>query len=240
MAKYAKINLSLIMVVCVTALSPGCAKPPAEIDTVEKVSVGWEENFKGYDTSEGLTENWVIKGTPGTPLARFIVKSDSETTFLQASSKNSSGNLITRINHIDLEKTPYLEWEWRAKKLPNGADGRYARGDDQAMGIYVGTGSLLSKKVISYHWDTDTPRGFEGTSKYAGGTVKVKWITLRNKTAEKNKWIVEKRNCAEDFKEAWGFVPEQIYLSVSCNSQYTATESTADLNWIKFVSSEDI
>jgi len=147
----------------------------------------------------------------------------------------ASGNLITSVDGIDIAKSPLLRWRWRATVLPNGADGRVRALDDQAIGIYIGSGSTLSNKSISYRWDTETPKGTEGNCSYGMGTVKVKWFTLRNKEDVKdNAWLVEERNIAEDFKQAWGFYPEKIYLSVSCNSQYTGSRAGADLDWVEF------
>jgi len=136
-----------------------------------------------------------------------------------------------------LQETPFLKWQWRVKTLPKGADGRNKKMDDQAIGIYVGTGSLLNNKSVSYRWDTDTPKGAEGNCVYGRGVIKVKWFTLRNaEDAKEGRWFTETRNVAEDFKKAWGFYPKKFYLSVSCNSQYTGTRAIADLDWIKFIS----
>ena len=94
---------------------------------------------------------------------------------------------------------------------------------------------MLNKKTISYRWDTETPDGTEGNCVYGDGTIDVKWFTLRNKEEAGNgKWYTEERNCAEDFKKAWGFYPKRVFLSVSCNSQYTGTKAAADLDWIEF------
>lgn len=230
----------MILYVFIVALSPGCGKHIDKEAITTEGTIGWKENFIEYSKSHPLDKKWVIKGIPGTPMSEFTVKKNSKDTFLQAKSNNSTGNLITQIKDIDLKKTPYLEWKWRVQELPADADGRYKNKDDQAMGIYIGTGSLLSKKVISYRWDTDTPKGTEGKSVYGAGTVKVKWITLENKQSERDKWITEKRNCAEDFKKAWGFVPDKIYISVSSNSQYTGSSALAELDWIRFLSGENI
>ena len=121
--------------------------------------------------------------------------------------------------------------------MPEGADGRIKAKDDQAIGIYVGAGSALNNKSVSYRWDTETPRGAEGNCAYNLGRTKVKWYTLRSKNDTRDdQWFIEERNVAEDFKEAWGFYPQIIYLSVSCNSQYTNSSAVADLGWIEFFS----
>jgi hypothetical protein len=199
---------------------------------------GWVENF-GNAGSGLLTipAGWMVENKPGTALADFSVRRDEKAggAFLHMEADKASASIITRLNGVDLNKTPYLRWRWRIKTLPEGADGRFGTKDDQAIGIYVGTGSTLSNKSVSYRWDTRTPKGAEGSASYGLGIIKVKWITLRNEEdAAGGQWITEERNVAEDFEKAWGFYPDEVYLSVSCNSQYTGSKAGADLDWIGF------
>ena len=66
--------------------------------------------------------------------------------------------------------------------------------------------------------------------------VKVKWFSLRNQQDGDGKtFFVEQRNVAEDFKQAFGSLPGKIGIGISCNSQYTASQAQANLDWIEFV-----
>lgn len=216
--------LSAVAVLFFICYITGCAKKEKPA-----YKMGWEEDF---GSSAALSENWRIKGKPGTLEAEFnIVKNDSN-GYLNMVADKASASIVTRVEDYSPDSMPVLRWKWRVQELPSGADARVESKDDQAIGVYVGTGSMLSKKSIAYHWDTETPPGTEGKSTYGMGTIKVKWITLRNKTAPKGTWLSEKRNFIKDFKEAWGFIPESIYISISCNSQYTGTRAEADLDWI--------
>ena len=201
--------------------------------------VGWREEFYSPPENGSLIPNgWRIQRKPGTKAATFSLAGSAESkTFLHLEADRASASLLCQPAGVDVEKMPILRWRWRAEVLPKGADGRMSEKDDQAIGIYVGTGSLLAKKSISYRWDTETPKGAEGNCSYGSGTIRVKWFTLRNKEdARTPQWFTEERNVAEDFKKAWGFYPEKIYIAVSCNSQYTATTASADLDWIELVS----
>ena len=209
---------------------------PASIK--EKATVGWK---KGFPRSEkgGLPAGWKLAKKPGTKSATFLVETDTENNapFLRMTADKASASLVTSVDGVDLARTPVLRWRWRANTLPEGADGRTRGKDDQAIGIYIGEGSALNNRSMSYRWDTETPKGAEGDSAYGLGGIKVKWHTLRNKTdAADGRWYVEERNVAEDFKKAWGHYPEKIYLSVSCNSQYTRSSASADLGWVEFIS----
>ncbi|MFZ2653889.1 MAG: DUF3047 domain-containing protein [Victivallales bacterium] len=198
---------------------------------------GWRELFQ-FDGKSGekiLPKGWEIRTKIGTSASSFyLVKEEKDNlSYLHMESDKSSGSLICNPEKVNLKETPMIRWKWRVKSLPPGGDGRESEKDDQAIGIYVGTGSLLSKKSVSYRWDTETPKGLEGNCSYAAGTLKIKWFTLRNKHDAVDEWFVEERNVSEDFNNAWGYCPEEIYISVSSNSQYTASKASADLNWIE-------
>lgn len=210
--------------------------------------IGWEQIFKIPENikpgEEFLPDKWLIKKKPGTPPSKFNVMSDEnhKNTFLNMKSEKASASLLKNIGNFNIRKYPILEWRWKIKKLPENADGRNPEKDDQAIGIYVGTGTILDKKSVSYRWDTETPVNSEGECHYVGGTVKIKWFTLKNKNDcgqdGTSEWITERRNVAEDFFKAWGFYPDSIYVSISSNSQYTASVAEAGIEWIRFVSEE--
>jgi hypothetical protein len=212
---------------------------PAAAPAIKILPAGWLEDF-GKSKTAGLPDlppGWVVESKPGTALANFSVRNDPGTGgfFLHMEADRASASVITKLDGVDIKKTPYLRWRWRAKVLPEGADGRVRSRDDQAIGIYVGSGSTLNNKSVSYRWDTQTPIAAEGNASYGFGVIKVKWHTLRNKEdAVAGEWIEEERNVAEDFKRAWGYYPDDVYLSVSCNSQYTGSQAVADLDWIGF------
>ncbi len=213
--------------------------------TSEGKAPGWSAEFKltpEMDKDKAkLPEGWELKTKPFTSAAVFSVKKDasSDVCFMSMEADKASGSVICKPDKLNIKDFPVISWSWRASVLPAGGDARDFAKDDQAIGIYVGTGSMFDKKSISYHWDTDTPKGAEGECKYGGGTISVKWFTLRNKEdvpddGKPSQWFTEERNFLEDFKKAWGFVPESVYVSVSCNSQYTGTKAAADLQWIRF------
>jgi hypothetical protein len=206
----------------------------------KKVTVIWRDAFAPAPETgkNALPKNWVVQGKPGVLPAFFssMIDEGQNVTFLHMEADRGSASLITNAVGVDLSKKPILRWRWRVTTLPEGADGRARSTDDQAIGIYIGTGSTFSNKSVSYRWDTETPKGSEGNVSYGMGTVKVKWYTLKNKEDAKGVWVTEERNVAEDFMQAWGFYPNEVYVSVSCNSQYTNSRAAADLSWIEFVS----
>jgi hypothetical protein len=215
------------------------AAAPLPLKPAERIVLpkGWLEDFTSGQAAGALPNGWVVQGKPGTKPADFHIERDAKAgaSFLHMEADKASASIIARLEGVDIRKTPYLRWRWRVKTLPEGADGRVRGRDDQAIGIYVGTGSTLSNKSVSYRWDTETPKDAEGNAAYGMGVIKVKWHTLRNRDdALDGRWIVEERNVTEDFEDAWGFYPQEIYLSISCNSQYTGSRAAADIEWIGF------
>lgn len=206
-------------------------------------AVVWRAEFK-YEPKDGknetkLPDSWEVKTKPGTAAAKFTVVYDKieNKSFAHMTADKASASIICEPKKIDPQKTPIIRWRWKVNDLPAGGDGKNPDKDDQAIGIYIGTGSIFNKKSVSYRWDTETAKNSEGNCSYGLGTIGIKWWTLRNKEdtdgTGKSKWFVEERNFAEDFNKAWGEYPKSIYISVSCNSQYTGTTASADLEWIE-------
>jgi Protein of unknown function (DUF3047) len=184
----------------------------------------WREDF------DRQPPGWEVRRKPGAKLGDFHV----ENGMLVMKTANESGMLATHLEHVDLHQTPILRWRWRATTLPIGADGRVSERDDQAIAIYVSAGGPLRQKSIAYRWETDTPVGTEGEASYAAGIVKTKWTAVRN-AKDVGSFFVEERNVASDFERAFGFVPEDISIGVTCNSQYTGTSAAAELDWIELL-----
>jgi len=149
----------------------------------------------------------------------------------KASASLLSGDALS----VDLKKTPILRWRWRATVLPTGADARNPDKDDQAIGIYISSGSRFRQQSIAYRWETQPPAGAEGSVQYAK-VVTIKWFALRDEShMDGQTFFTEERNVAEDFEKAFGSVPERIGIGISCNSQYTGSKAEAQLDWIEFV-----
>jgi len=135
---------------------------------------------------------------------------------------------------VNLKNTPVMRWTWRVKSLPAGADGRVDGKDDQAIAIYIGSGTF-TQKSIAYRWETDTPKGYEASTSYGGGLVSVKWFCVNNKTDSLDKWVTLERNIAEDYKKAYGFIPEKFAITIAGNSQYTESHTVGEILEIEFV-----
>ncbi len=179
---------------------------------------------------------WTYKGKFGTRAAKFDIVNLDGTRVLRLASDKGTGTLLHDIARIDLSKYRWMRWKWRVAALPRNADGTVPARDDQAIGIYIGTGSTFSQESVAFRWETRTPKETTGKVKYAMGALQVHWICVRNESDGLNKWYVDECNIYDIlYKYFNGKVPSKdIALSLSANSQYTGSSSVAYLEYIEF------
>ena len=194
-------------------------------------------DFRNAKQDGKAVTGWTYKGKFATDDAVFsIVKMDGVKVLKMASDK-ATGTILYDIANIDLEKYPYMRWKWRVDVLPKGADGMDSDKDDQAIGIYIGTGSTFSQESMAYRWETVTPKGKSGFVKYGMGAVKVHWCCIRNEKDGLKRWYVDECNLGKDLRRIFGGkIPKKMAITLSANSQYTGTSSVAYLEYIEFAS----
>ncbi len=206
-------------------------------------NIGWIADFTPQPGRK-LPDGWKFDGgkfmVPETEFA-LVPDGDGSTQdggVLRITSPKATGVIIT-IPGADLKKYPILRWRWRVHNLPPGADSR-TEIDEQSAAVYFGAGGPLSRKSISYRWETEMPPGISGHTKYAGGIVQVHYIGLRNKEHKLNTWYTEERNAAEDFKKVYGYLPENggYVVSIGANSQYSGSTTVAEVDFIALCSED--
>ena len=228
--------LAAVLTAAVLAAAPDSAGRPTPGSV-------WCEKFTAVQApaSNGavLPREWQIEGGKlGVPMTVCTVKEDKElhAPVLVVHAARSTGGIICNLSgKVDLTKTPIMRWRWRVLNLPAGGDGRVAAKDDQPVALYLGTSAWLKKHSVAYRWENETPKGFEGDTSYGGGIVHVHFITLCDKNMPVGEWRTESRNVAADFKKAYGTVPRDFALSVMGNSQYTKSDTKAEIAFIEFL-----
>ena len=191
----------------------------------------------------GVPQGWKTEGFKwGVPKTVCSIQKDSsdneDKTVLQIKCDKSTGGIIFDAKAIDLTKTPVMRWRWRVLSYPVNGDGRNPKTDDQPVAVYVGMADgMVSKKSVAYRWEYLTPKGYEGMTTYAK-ILSVHFITLRDRTTPVGEWVTESRNVAEDFQRIYGVVPKAFALSIIGNSQYTRSNTIAEVDYIEFVPAE--
>ena len=194
-------------------------------------------DFKTARQDGKAVSGWTYKGKLGTDDAVFTIEAMDGGKVLKLVSKKGTGSLLYDISGIDLKKYPYMRWKWRVDELPKDADGEVPDKDDQAIGIYIGSGSSFSQESIAFRWETKTAKGKTGFVRYGMGMVKVHWVSVRNEKDGLKRWYVDECNLYQEMKKVFsGKIPEKKAITLSANSQYTGTASVAYLEYIEFSS----
>lgn len=132
---------------------------------------------------------------------------------------------------IDLTGTPWLTWEWKVLVLPDGADVRHPRRNDQAGRVMVVFEGL---KGIQYVWDTAAPVGTEARPDELEIFQRV-LVVVRSGPRGAGQWVRERRNVAEDFRRLFGEPPPPVKLvAVESHSNDTHTRTAVRFGSLRF------
>ena len=222
----------LAAVLCLAGFAlPGVAVAAMEDDN-DLIVAGFESG----EMKKGAPLGWKLVEKGGTPNL-FLEKHDTRYALHLRSDNRSSFGIKKEID-LKAGAYPFLSWEWKVHRLPDGADVRNADTDDQAIQVYVGfapTGwpAKLNTPVIGYIWGVECPKESIVTSSqlFAG---KIRYIVLRNRDDTLGQWYSEKRNLEEDFRKLFPDVdngnPRDIKgIMFYINSQNTHSEAESSI-----------
>lgn len=167
---------------------------------------------------------WILKIWRGKPDLKLIKEKDKKVYRLRS---NASAISIYKEIKLDVEKTPILEWTWKATKIPEKGSAKHYSRDDQAIGIYVvfpRFPSMLNSRLIAYIWDSTVPKEKILRSRKQ---LMVHYIVMRSGKKDLKKWITERRNVLEDYRKIFSSSPPKIGgISIMIDSD--DTNSTAE------------
>jgi hypothetical protein len=150
------------------------------------------------------------------------------------SDKDSSS--ISKEIKVDIKQYPILEWKWKVVDLPLRGSARKAETDDEAAQIYVTFPrfpTAVRSRIIGYIWDSTEPVGASFKSAKVGT---VHFIVVRSGKGELGRWMTERRNVLEDFKQIYGEAPDESVgaVTLSINSQNTGARAESYFGSILF------
>lgn len=198
--------------------------------------------FRTDAMKNGAPEGWEIHQKAGTP--RIQLRKEGDAFFLHLISDDQSAFGIRRELKVDISEYPYLNWRWKAVKLPVNGDVRKAETDDQALQLYIvfsprGFPAKLNTRVLGYLWENKTPQGWTGPGPQLLGNM-IRYVVLKNGNDKLNQWYGEKRNILEDYRSLFGdkvgeYPPGptqgvQIYI----NTQHTKSEAEGYIGEVFF------
>jgi hypothetical protein len=166
----------------------------------ETVDIG---KFDGSAAADGVPAGWRLQSYKGRP--RLAFEKAGGHCYLRLRSAGDTAYGIKKDTRIDLKRFPFLNWTWKADRLPRGGDIRKREADDQALQVYLafpddGFAGLTTSPAIAYIWDNLAPRGLKVKSPQPL-LQKVRYVVMRNGMDRTGQWQAEKRNIYEDYLE---------------------------------------
>ncbi len=189
--------------------------------------------FNGYseekviiidDFENGLKPQWEAKEFKGKTI--YTIKETEEGHALKAESNASASGLIYRYKY-DPKDYPILSWKWKVENIVQRGDATKKKGDDYAARIYVVFPHWFPplSKTINYIWANKFPKG-----EYIKSTYYARDFMVAVKSGKENigKWITERRNIYEDFKNLFGDEPPEVGgIAIMTDTDDTGESATA-------------
>ena len=188
------------------------------------------ESFsKGVD-EKGLPLDWDLKEKEGTPIIKLAKEEGIDA--LHLTSEKSSFGIVKKID-VDIKEYPYLNFRWKVIELPKNGDFRKKETDDQAAQVYIAFGTFrLTAKIVGYLWENKAPKLITGVSP---AWSKTRLIVLESGPEKIGKWVCEKRNIYNDYKELFEKEPPKAKLiSLYINSQHSKSRAETYFGEIYF------
>jgi DUF3047 family protein len=186
----------------------------------------WTANRVGQ---RGIPSGWTGEGFGRRADYDFTIEQAGEARVLHLKSNDEHSTIVRDITgKVRLKETPILEWTWKANILPTGGDVRRNESTDIAAQLYViwpRFPALLRSRIIGYVWDATTPAATMVKSEKTGT---VTFIVLRSGSKDLGKWLTERRNIAQDYRDIFGESPEDptaITISIDSNDTHSSAES---------------
>ncbi|TCS41108.1 DUF3047 domain-containing protein [Reinekea marinisedimentorum] len=154
------------------------------------------------DFANANPADWKTKAFVGE--TQYSLTEQDGTTLLKAEAESSASGIIFE-EKIDLQKTPYINWQWLIESKLADIDEQSKEGDDYVARVYVVLdGGLVfwNTKALTYVWSSTQQQGTEWDNAYTGDAVRM--VALRGSEAETGQWYNEKRNVYEDLIAQFG------------------------------------
>jgi hypothetical protein len=186
--------------------------------------------------AHGIPDGWTGGQTWGLPQHDLTIEENEGHRVLHLKSKIESSAIRRDIRgKVNLKETPILEWSWKAITLPKNGDCRKKGADDQAAQLYIvwpRFPEAVRSQIIGYIWDSTAPAGSIVKSEK---TSTVTYVVMRSGAADLGKWITERRNVAEDYKQIYGAQADNPgYISIAIDSDDTVSSAESLFGAILF------
>jgi len=164
----------------------------------------------------------------------FRVAAEGGNQFLRAHTKNNAFRITQRNGEEfdwDLSEQPYLQWEWRANQLPEGASEKGENDTGGAVYVTYGEDWLGRPKSIKYTYSSTLPVGT--TVDFGPLTA----LVVASGAEGAGSWQTETRNVAQDIRNvADDDAPtEPIAISLWSDTDSTGGRAEVDFDDIRLL-----
>jgi hypothetical protein len=225
-------------------VSPRPTPAPADPTPIAVLDLG--------QLKKGLPKGWELKANEGkvdvvaspdeasNGRSWICVQGEEDERALELYCRKGSFSINRDITGLELDGHSVLEWEWKATALPEKADMRKSKRNDQALQVLVQL-DTTAKRVISYVWDTSAPVGTKGSESYAMGLYKVKVLCVQSGSEGLGEWHKLRRDLRADYKELYGSdkFPGVAGIRIQSNSQYTKSVASGAVRSLVFHPAEE-
>jgi hypothetical protein len=181
------------------------------------------------DQPRSFPGQWVVRGDDATAKAVYSVAEEGGNRFLRAYADQQDVQIgISR--PITPKQFPVLQWRWRVKQLPSGADERVEKTNDSAAAVYVVFDSTLLPRAIKYVWSAVLP---VGTRMRSPVYWRSRVVVLQSGMTRAGEWQQEAINYAQDYKEFFGEEPGKV-IGIAILTDSDSTKSVAEANYDDF------
>jgi len=187
--------------------------------------------------SANTLHGWEEKEFVGKTNYSLVRDGELNQTVLKAESNAGASGLFLE-KHIDLNKTPYLNWSWKSVSWFENMDETRRSGDDFVARIYVVVdGGFFFWKTIAlnYVWSSSHQKGEKWDNPF---TANATMFAVESGKENLEKWQHYKRNIHEDLKRLTGkdeqYIDAIAIMTDTDNAGLSATTYFGDI----FFSSE--
>ena len=153
------------------------------------------------DFESGDLSGWGEKQFRGK--TNYMIVHNGDRNALIATSSASASGLYKEIR-IDLEKTPYLNWSWKAQNTLTGLNEFTKAGDDYCARIYVifkHATFFWKTELLTYVWSSNQPIGATWPNAYTSNAMTV---AVQSGSKNVGRWLSQKRHVSADYRRLFG------------------------------------
>ena len=182
------------------------------------------------DFVNSINPHWKEKKVKGK--TDYSLSIEDKMKCLKAESHSSASALYYEIDY-DLNKYPFLEWQWKIDHVLVNGNAATKDGCDFPARIYIvfKSGFLWQSRSLGYFWASTVKKGEIIRHPYSKNTV---MVAAESGNEKAGKWITEKRNVLQDYKNIFGEdPPEAGAIAIITDSDNTGEHATAWYGAIK-------